>query len=110
LEQILNLRTNKGVNEFVLYNEPEYLYLVLLVNKDYTYLHYYSQDDHPGFRSMASDNGLDDNDTSIFYTNTDKEEVSIPNDSIMSFNNALIAVKAFFETGDMPKSIEWDEL
>ncbi|WP_277408695.1 Imm1 family immunity protein [Lacrimispora xylanisolvens] len=110
IEDILTQRTHKGVNEFIIHGEQEFPYMVVLVNNNYAYLHFYKEDDDPGFRSIGGDTDLENDGDSIFYTNTDNEEVSIENVSVVPFSNALTAVKQFFETRDMPKCIEWDEL
>ncbi|MDP4177541.1 MAG: hypothetical protein Q8900_04275 [Bacillota bacterium] len=68
----------------------------------------------PGFSSIGSDTDLDiDIDIdgiSIFYTNTDKEEIEVANYSILPFSKAVTAVDEFFETMSLPKCIEWEEL
>lgn len=110
IDDILTRRTHKGVNEFIIHGEQEFPYMVVLVNNNYAYLHFYKEDDDPGFRSIGGDTDLEKDGDSIFYTNTDNEEVSIENVSVVPFSNALMAVKQFFETRDMPKCIEWDEL
>jgi hypothetical protein len=110
IDNILTRRTHKGVNEFIIHGEQEFPYMVVLVNNNYAYLHFYKEDDDPGFRSIGGDTDLENDGDSIFYTNTDNEEVSIENVSVVPFSNALMAVKQFFETRDMPKCIEWDEL
>jgi len=110
IEEILTQRTDKGVNEFIIQGEQEFPYMVVLANHDYAYLHYYREDDAPGFRSIGGNINLEKEKDIIFYTNTDKEEVSIETISILSFPNAVRAVKQFFETSDMPECIEWDEL
>lgn len=110
IDDILTRRTYKGVNEFIIHGEQEFPYMVVLVNNNYAYLHFYKEEDDPGFRSIGGDTDLEKDGDSIFYTNTDNEEVSIENVSVVPFSNALMAVKQFFETRDMPKCIEWEEL
>lgn len=110
IDDILTRRTHKGVNEFIINGEQKFPYMVVLVNDYYAYLHFYKEDDDPGFRSIGADTDLEKDGDSIFYTNTDNEEVTIENISVVPFSNALMAVKQFFETSDMPRCIEWDEL
>lgn len=108
IEQELQFRTQKGVNEFILYYEEEsFPYLVILANKDSAYLHYFKEEDDPGFRSIGNENEKGE---SIFYTNTDKEEVVIENMSIVNFSLAVMAAKEFYETKERPKCVKWDEL
>lgn len=110
IDDILTRRTHKGVNEFIINGKQKFPYMVVLVNDNYAYLHFYKEDDDPGFRSIGGDTDLEKDGDSIFYTNTDNEEVTIENVSVVPFSNALMAVKQFFETSDMPRCIEWDEL
>lgn len=107
IEQELQFRTQKGVNEFIIYEEESFPCLVILVNADTAYLHYYEEEDDPGFRSIGNEN---EKGKSIFYTNTDKEEVVIENMSIVSFSLAVMAAKEFYETKERPTCVEWDEL
>ena len=46
----------------------------------------------------------------IFYTNTDSEEIEAANYSIVKIEDAVSAVEEFFETLQLPKCIEWEEL
>ena len=62
---------------------------------------------------MVDENGariLDEDGISIFYTNTDSEEIEVANYSIIEIEDAVSAVKEFFETQQLPKCIEWEEL
>lgn len=107
IEQELQFRTQKGVNEFIICGEESFPYLVILANKDSAYLHYYEEEDDAGFRSIGNENEKGE---SIFYTNTDKEEVVIENMSIVNFSLAVMAAKEFCETKERPKSVEWEKL
>lgn len=53
---------------------------------------------------------LDADGISIFYTNTDSEEIEVANYSIIEIEDAVSAVEEFFETLQLPKCIEWEEL
>lgn len=110
LERVLSFRTEKGVNEFWLNLPTEYPCMNLVVKNNYASLLYIPEDGHPGFISIGHDTDLDEYETSTFYTNTDQEEISVANYTILPFSIALNAVKEFFETKEMPKLIEWEEL
>jgi hypothetical protein len=110
LEKVLRSRTEKGVNEFIIYGDKYFPYLVMAVNDNYASLSYFWKDNNPGFSSIGSDTNLDEDGVSIFYTNNDKEEIEVANYSILPFSKALTVIKEFFETMSLPKCIEWEEL
>lgn len=110
LEKVLRMRTAKGVNEFIINSEEEFPYLIMSVKDEYACLNYFDEDNSPGYSSIGGDVDLNEDEISIFYTNTDEEEIEVANYSIMSFQKAIMAVKEFFETNIMPKCIEWEEL
>lgn len=47
---------------------------------------------------------------SIFYTNTDKEEVVVENRYIVDIEKAIEIVKEFYNSKTLPRCIEWEEL
>ena len=53
---------------------------------------------------------MDADGISIFYTNTDSEEIEVANYSIVKIVDVVSAVEEFFETLQLPKCIEWEEL
>ena len=57
-----------------------------------------------------ADTILDADGVSVFYTNTDSEEIEVANYSIVKIEDAISAVKEFFDTKKLPKCIEWQEL
>lgn len=109
LEQVLELRTEKGVNEFTLELETYYPYLIMHVNKDYAYVHYF-WDDGPGSASMDESNGLDEYGYTEFYLGDECTELLRPNFQVVSFAKAKSAALEFFKTKSRPTNIEWMEL
>ena len=77
--------------------------MVMLTMKSRHILHYYEGEDDPGFRSIGNEN---EKGKSIFYTNTDKEEVVIENMSIVSFSLAVMAANEFYEKKERPTCVE----
>ncbi len=113
LENILRFRTDKGLNEFWIWisEEIENPCMAMLVKNDYAYLHFFPEEGHPGFQSVGQDTDLDEDGDSTFYTGSDSgEEVSVPNYAVLPFQMAVNAVKEFFETKEMPQSVDWEEL
>jgi hypothetical protein len=104
--EVLNFRTKQGVNEFWISTENDYPAMVLLVNNDLAYIHYFYEEGDPGIQSIGNEKlELENDENSVFYTNSDAEEVSVPNGSILSFSKALNVVKEYFETYDVPKAL-----
>ncbi len=111
LPQILEKKTEKGVNEFWISEKGDYPLIGVLTNQNYAYVHYFKEEGEPGFQVISNENvGLDLKGTTVFYTNTDKEEVYIPNNAVITIGRAIEIVSEFFLTNKMPKCIEWTEL
>lgn len=110
VEAVLAQHTAQGTNEFIIRGEEPFPYMVVLKNNNYAYVHYYNEEDHPGFRSIGNEYDLDSSGDHVFYTNTDQEVVWIENVSIVPFTIAELAVKQFYERMEMPACIDWDEL
>lgn len=107
---VLQKRTDKEVNEFIIYGQTEFPCMMVLVNKEYACLHYLDEEGSSGFRSLGDCANLDEEGSSVFYTNTDTEEIWEENLAVVPFSTALLAVQEFFQTGAIPTCIEWDEL
>ena len=80
------------------------------VKEKYACLSYFREEDDPGYSSVNDTPVLDADGISIFYTNTDSEEIEVANYSIIEIEDAVSAVEEFFETLQLPKCIEWEEL
>ncbi len=110
LRLILNERTEKGVNEFIISTDEKFPYMIMAVKENYACLNYFREEDDPGYSSINKFPLLDEDGISIFYTNTDSEEIEVANYSILKFEDAVTAVMEFFESYQLPKCIEWEEL
>ena len=109
LVQILELKNENGVNEFTLELETCYPYLIMHVNKDYAYVHYFG-DDGPGSASMDESNGLDEYGNTEFYLGDKYTKLLRPNYQVVSFAKAKSAALEFLKTKSRPTNIEWMEL
>lgn len=111
LYDIMRKQTNNGVNEFWISIDDEYPALCVLTNGIYAYVHYFKEEGEPGMRVIpADDNGLDKEGVSIFYTNTDSEEITVENSSVIDIEKAIEIVIEFFNTHKLPMCILWEEL
>lgn len=110
LENELVLKNEKGVNEFVLSFDEEFPYVYMNVNREYATLNYYYKDNDPGYVSIGNNNGLDETEDMIFYTDLGNKTFLAPNYSVVMFEEAKQAAVEFFKTKKLPQSIEWEEL
>ena len=110
LREVLGERTEKGVNEFIISTNEQFPYMIMSVKGKYACLSYFRGEDGPGYSSVNDTPVLDADGISIFYTNTDSEEIEVANYSIIEIEDAVSAVEEFFETLQLPKCIEWEEL
>jgi Immunity protein Imm1 len=111
VEEILLKRYTKDVNAFWLYHEPRKKPLLLiLVKNQLANVHYFPDEEHPGFASVGDMPSLPANGFTLFYMRSPKEEEYISNDLIVPFADALAAAKEFLANTALPPSIEWFEL
>ena len=110
IRSILNKKTEKGVNEFIISLDSKYPYIIMSLNKDKACLSYFRYADDPGFHSINNTVKSDENVITIFYTNTENEEIEVENCTIITVEQAVKAVEEFFLTEQLPKCIEWEEL
>ncbi len=110
LRTVLSERTEKGVNEFIISIHEQFPYMIMAVKGKYACLSYFREENDPGYSSVNTNPILDADGISIFYTNTDNEEIEVANYSVVKFEDAVSAVEEFFETLQLPKCIEWEEL
>ncbi len=111
IEQIMKKQNKNGVNEFWINIETPFPFMGVLTNKSFAYVHFFDEDGSPGFSALSDcDLGLDIEKTSIFYTNNASEIIEVENECVLSIDKAIEIVKEFFNTKQIPKCIEWDEL
>ncbi len=110
LREILDKRTEKDVNEFIISTHEKFPYMIMSVKGSYACLSYFCEEDDPGYSSVNSVPILDADGISIFYTNTDNEEIEVANYSIIKIEDGVSAVEEFFKTLQLPKCIEWEQL
>ena len=111
IETELSQKDHRGANCFWI-NTPgsDYPSLNILVIGDFAYAHFFPEEGHAGFRSVAEVHDLPEDGEIIFYLSESEEEQAIWNDMVIPFSKAVDLVKEFFEAGELPKTIEWEEL
>lgn len=111
IPEILKKQTSKGVNEFWISINGDYPVLSVLTNQNYAYVHFFEEEGEPGLQIISDvDLGLDLDGESVFYTNTDTEEVNIENSCVVDIKRAIEIVHEFGVTHQLPKCIAWEEL
>ena len=110
-ETILQHRFDEGANSFWLYPADEDVpSLLILAMNDLASLHFFPNQEHPGFSSIGDIEGLDPNGTTVFYMDGMNAPQDMNNDTIVPFEKAVEAAKEFFVNGELPNCIEWREL
>lgn len=111
IHTILEKQTSKGVNEFWISINGDYPVISVLTNQNYAYVHFFEKEGEPGLQIISDvDLKLDLDGETVFYTNTDTEEVKIENSCIVDIKRAIEIVHEFWVTHQLPKYISWEEL
>ena len=111
LEAALKKRYGHNANSFWLSHPPmRDPSLAILVRGDLASINYFPGDGSAGFRSVGHVGGLEPGEMSIFYLDSEKQELPMLNDSIVPFSDALKAALEFFVSAALPVSMEWFEL
>ena len=77
VRKVLSERTEKGVNEFIISMNEQFPYMIMAVKEKYACLSYFREEDDPWYSSINTNPILDADGISIFYTNTDSEELEL---------------------------------
>lgn len=111
IPKILMKQTHNGVNEFWISIDQNYPVICVLTNQNYAYVHFFEEEGETGLQIVSDvDTGLDLEGMSIFYTNTDMEEVNIQNSSVVDIKKAVEIVREFWTTHQLPQCIKWEKL
>jgi hypothetical protein len=110
LEAILKKRHGAGINSFWLgHVAGGFPAINIVVKGDLAHVHYFPNEDHPGFASLAKLPGPTPNETSVFFIRP-KEKIWVLNDEVVPFSEALKAAQEFALSEAMPKCIQWRSL
>jgi hypothetical protein len=111
IEALLATRYGQALNEFWLRHGTQiYPALVIQANGALACVHYFPEEDHPGFQSMGPPPGLPPEGRTLLASNPPTETFSMANDTIVAFSLALAAAKEFARSPKLPGCIEWFEL
>jgi hypothetical protein len=112
LEAILRNRDGRGGGLFWMSDEGSANpCLAIRVSGDLCDVHYFPDDNHPGFRCLGGQDLPPNGRTNFVYEGCDPyagEETE--NEFVVAFSTALAVAKEFFRTKQMSCSVQWFEL
>jgi hypothetical protein len=96
------------VNSFWIALGSAFPLMCIVVKDDLANVWYSDSEDSPGANSVGSVQGLPDGGGTRFYL--DEERHWVPNESIITVSDAILAAEEFLLTGTRPKSLRWLDL
>ena len=110
VEVALARRYGNSVNAFWLSREDnDYPFIIILVNREISSIHYFPLEGHPGFRPVGHA-VLPAQGMTTFFMNSPREAEYMINASVVPFSTALAVAKEFLISTALPRSVEWFEL
>jgi hypothetical protein len=110
VEAALSKRHGDGINSFWISHGAELRPAVnITVKGDLAYVHYFPNEDHPGYGSTAKLPGPTPTETSVVFLSPN-EMIWVPNDEVVPFSEALRAAQEFAISKTRPKCIRWRSL
>jgi hypothetical protein len=79
------------------------------VKGDLSHVHYFPNEDHPGFASVAKQSVPRPDKLRIFFINP-TEEIDVLNGEVIPFSDALKAAQEFAVAPTRPTCIQWNSL
>jgi len=113
LEELLSQKSDTDINNFTLSDENGGCPLLdVLVNGNLASLHYWFEQDHPGFRSFENLPPTESRGTTSFDSSNllGDRVVSVDNLFVVPRSLAIDAAKEFFLTQELPNCVKWMEL
>lgn len=110
LQQLLNLKYGENkVNEFLLKGESKYPYIAIMVKDKDAVVTYFSETEDWMFQAVDSNNKLNKEETSVFYTGTSELEIEIYKEFVIPFEKAVKAAIQFFEVQRLSACLKWSK-
>jgi len=111
VETALSKRHDAGLNSFWLsHGDDRFPAINIMVNGDLAYVHYFPNDDHPGYASVGALPNLSRGGKTNFFMHSSDEPNAIRNDAVVPFSSALKTAQEFAVSKNMPKCIPWRSL
>lgn len=100
----------RTANAFFLVGSHPHPSLSILVQDAMSYVHYFPVTDHPGYRSLYTDEQHLASDTAVFTMSALGDETHVDTDGVLPRAMALVAAREFFLKREPPASVTWDGL
>jgi hypothetical protein len=112
IERALSKRHDAGINSFWLSHGTEQRPAInIMVNGDLAYVHYFPDEDHPGYASVGALSHLPRGGITNFFDGpSGGEPFDILNEAVVPFSEALKVAQEFAVSKEMPKCIPWRSL
>ena len=112
LEQLLGVRFKDQLNHFwLLADGSDFPRLAIMVKGDLSAIHYFPQERHAGYVSLGGKLNLDPDKMTTFSINhSPAHNISVRNEFVIPFSEAMKVAKEFFHSQELPRSIGWVEL
>jgi hypothetical protein len=108
---VMQKRYGHGVNGFWIshFNEKHPV-MSLLVKGCLSTLLYVPAEGHPGFVPVGSEEESEEGEYTTFSIDTIEQELEVSIRQVINISKAMVAVREFFSSSELPRSIEWREL
>jgi len=111
IERALSKRHDSGINSFWLFHGAEERPAInIMVNGDLAYVHYFPDDDHPGYGSAGAVPNLSRGGKTNSFMHSSDQPNPIRNDAVVPFSKALKVAQEFAVSKSLPKCIPWRSL
>lgn len=112
ISDVLRTRNDKGENAFwITRGDDKFPMLSVLIRGELATLQYFRKDRDAGLASVGQKpTTLKENVIAFPISQNSADDLLIQSDSLISVEKAIKAVREFFESGEVPKSVEWLEL
>src|SRR5215469_17125394 len=106
IESALSKRDDAGMNSFWLsHGTEEFPAINIMVNGDLAYVHYFPDDDHPGYGSAGAVPNLSRGGKTNSFMHSSDQPNPIRNDAVVPFSKALKVAQEFAVSKSLPKCI-----
>ena len=110
LNEVLELRSERDNNDFILIPNEDYPNMEILIKGDWTYIYYFPEEDHAGFFAYMDNNGLDKDGDMEFNIGSFNSVIEISNEHVIPVEKAYEVAREYFASNELSKEVKWFEL